>query len=106
MIKVYIAAPYTKGDTAVNVKRAIDAAAELIDAGYAPYVPQLTHFVHMAHPHDYGIWLEQDVEWLTACDCLLRLPGESNGASLEVAEAMRRNIPVFYDIKSLKAVMG
>ena len=44
MVKVYIASPYTKGDTAVNVKRQLDAVDELMDAGFAPFAPLYSHF--------------------------------------------------------------
>ena len=53
MIKVYIASLYTKGDVAVNVKRQIDAAHEVMNNGFAPFVPLYSHFQHMVHPRPY-----------------------------------------------------
>lgn len=94
-IKVYVAGSYTKGDVAVNVKNALDAANLLVEAGFYPFVPHLTHFWHMAHPRPYEFWLELDNLFLPACDALLRLPGESSGADKEVELAIKLKIPVF-----------
>ena len=102
MIKVYIASPYTIGDTAINVKRQLDCADELIKLGFAPFAPLYSHFQHMAHPQPYEAWVKLDIEWLLACDCLLRLPGKSTGADGEVNYARDSNIPVFYSIDELE----
>lgn len=101
MRKIYIASPYTQGDVAVNVKRQMDAANELMDLGFAPFAPLMSHFQHMAHPRSYAEWIQLDWEWLTVCDAVLRLPGDSIGANNEVAVAVARGIPVFYSIDEL-----
>ena len=98
MIKVYIASPYTLGDVAVNVKRQMDAADELIDSGFAPFVPLYSHFQHMAHPRPYSEWIRLDMEWLSCCDCLLRLDGISKGADDEVKFAEELGLPVFHTV--------
>lgn len=49
-IRVYVAGPYTKPDPRINTHNAIKAAAELMDAGYAPYVPHLNHLWHTVAP--------------------------------------------------------
>ena len=99
--KVYIASPYTKGDVAVNVKNQLDVADELMTLGYVPFVPLYSHFQHIAHPRPYSDWLELDLEWLPVCNYLLRLPGESSGADIEVDRARELNIPVYYRIADL-----
>ena len=101
MIKVYIASPYTKGDIAVNVKRQLDCFDELVNYGFAPFAPLYSHFQHMAHPRPYEDWIKLDLEWVTVCDCVLRLDGESSGADGEVKFAEERNIDVFYSIEEL-----
>lgn len=101
MIKVYIASPYTIGDVAVNVKLQLDTANKLMDLGFAPYVPLLTHFQHLVHPRPYGDWIKLDNEWVLVCDCVLRLGGESKGADAEVELAKKNHIPVYYSIKEL-----
>jgi len=79
MIKIYIASPYTIGDIAVNVKVQMDIADELMNLGFAPFVPLYSHFQHIAHPRPYEDWIRVDREWVRVCDCVLRLPGESKG---------------------------
>jgi nucleoside 2-deoxyribosyltransferase len=100
-IKVYIASPYTLGDVAVNVKRQIDCANELMDNGFVPFVPLYSHFQHMFHPRPYTDWIEIDLVWVESCDCLLRLDGESKGADGEVEYAIKLGIPVYYSLDEL-----
>ena len=101
MIKVYIASPYTLGDVAVNVKFQLDTADGLMGLGYAPFIPLLTHFLHMAHPRPYEDWIKVDREWVLACDVLLRLGGQSKGADSEVELAKQNDIPVYYSTQEL-----
>lgn len=98
---IYIASPYTLGDPAVNVKRQIDTADELITAGFAPFTPLLSHFQHMIHPRPYEDWTKLDFKWVEVCDCLLRLEGESKGADAEVALALELGKPVFYSVREV-----
>lgn len=100
-IKVYIASPYSKGDVAINVRRQIDAADELMNNGFAPFWPVHSHFHHLVHPRPYQDWIDVDLTWIDVCDCLLRLDGESPGADGEVARANELGIPVFYSIEEL-----
>lgn len=100
---VYIASPYTKGDNFVNTQRQITTAIELLkQPGIVPFCPLLNSvFVNMQHEFSYDKWLEVDFTYLSKCDYLLRLSGESSGADKEVAYAKEHGIPVFYDIDSL-----
>lgn len=93
--KIYVAGPYTLGDVAVNVRAAIDAANQLLALGFIPFVPHLSHFWHMIAHHPYEDWIRYDLQWLEACDAVLRLPGESKGADLEVKRAGELHIPVY-----------
>jgi hypothetical protein len=101
--RVYVAGPYSKGDVAENVHKAFKAANDLADLGFAPFVPHFTHFWHLMFERPYEFWLELDNQFLSCCQALLRLPGESNGADKEVALARKLGIPVFHDIDSLDA---
>lgn len=101
-IRVYIACPYSLGDTAMNVKNAMDAFEELLDLGFTPFNPLLSHFQHMLHPRPYKDWLEYDLQWLPVCHCVLRLPGESKGAEIEERKAKEYGIMVFHSIESLR----
>ena len=101
MITVYIASPYTAGDQAANVRAQMDAADELMTLGYCPVAPLLSHFVEIVHPRPYRDWMRVDMEILSRCDVLLRLPGESDGADEEVEHACNIGKPVMYDISQI-----
>ena len=101
MKKIYIAGPYSKGDVAINVKRAMDVANVLINMGFAPFCPHLSHFLHMNNAQPYEKWLDLDNQFIPVCDALLRLPGESSGSDKEVALAESLGIPVYYSINDL-----
>lgn len=100
-VKVYIASPYTIGDVAVNVKAQLDMVDVLMDKGFAPFAPLYSHFQHMAHPRPYKDWIEIDLVWVVACDCVLRIGGVSQGADNEVAVALDLGMPVFYNLGDL-----
>mgnify|MGYP003395547670 FL=1 len=98
--RIFVSGPYTSGDVAVNVKNAIDAASKLMDAGYAVYLPHLSHFWHLVSPRPYQDWLKLDLEWLKLCDAIVRLDGQSPGADGEVNFAKENGKPV-YTLKEL-----
>lgn len=100
--KIYVAGPYSKGDTAVNVRNAYVIAEELVKLECAPYVPHATHFWHLIFPHEYEFWLKLDLEYLPICDAIYRFPGESNGADDEVKEAQRLGMKVLYSMDDVK----
>ena len=93
-LKVFVSSPYTLPDPVENTRRAIAAGNSLMYAGYAPYVPHLNLLWHFHSPKSYEQWLTLDREWLTVCDAVFRLPGESPGADREVALAKELGIPV------------
>lgn len=99
---VYIASPYTIGDIAINVKRQIDTANILIDLGYCPIAPLLSHFQHLVHPRPYEDWVKIDNELVLRSDIVLRLHGESKGADAEVKLAILNNIPVVSSIEEIE----
>jgi hypothetical protein len=55
----------------------------------------------MIYPHDWEEWLRIDLDWLKVTDAVVRLPGYSKGASLEVAKAQELDIPVYYGVAAL-----
>lgn len=103
MTAVYITSPYTIGDVAQNVRRQIDAYNELFNAGFLPFAPLLSHFIHMVHPLDYEDWMLIDYNWIERCDCLLVLPGESKGSNREIRFAESIGKPVFYSVAEIRA---
>ena len=100
-MRIYIAGPYTKGDVAINVRSAILAGNRVLEKGHIPYIPHLTHFWHLLYPRPWSDWLMIDKEFLKLCDCVWRLPGDSNGADEEVALAINLNIPIFYSFEDI-----
>jgi hypothetical protein len=103
-MRVYIAGPYSQGDKEVNVRRAIDMASTLMRLGHVPFCPHLTHYIHLIHPEDYETWMSQDLEWLSVCDCVIRLTGESEGADREVLWATANDKPVYFNLAEFMEV--
>jgi hypothetical protein len=101
MKRIYLASPYSKGDHKENVRRQMRAAHNLMDLGYAPYVPLLSHYLHLFNPRPYEDWIKFDNSWVLVCDAVLRLPGESLGADSEVKLARENGIPVYFSFKEL-----
>jgi len=99
--KIYIASPYTIGDHLENVNVQMDMYYDLVQLGYLPFAPLYSHYIHERNPLPYDIWMEIDYAWIDSCDCLLRLPGESNGADLEVKYAEEKGMPIFYSVEEL-----
>ena len=97
-MKIYIASPYTNGDQAANVRVQLEAMHLLMKAGHLPFAPLLSHFAQIVYPKLYNDWMIYDMGWLEACDAVLRLPGESPGADLEVKHAKLLHIPISYNI--------
>jgi hypothetical protein len=101
MIKVYIASPYSIGIKLKNVRRQIDAKDQLMKAGFTAFCPLLSHYHDQIYPHKYNTWLDDSMEWLQVCDCLLRLKGKSEGADTEENYAKYFDIPVFHSVEEI-----
>jgi hypothetical protein len=98
--RIYVAGPYTSSPVS-NTLTAIDVGQELLDAGYAPMVPHLTHYWHMRIENPWQSWMELDLPWVSVAHAVYRIPGESTGADQEVALAESLGIPVYYSIADL-----
>ena len=98
---VYIASPYSDGNRLINVMTSLQYAEDLVEWGLIPFTPLLYHYWDELHEHDWEFWLNQCLYWVGKCDAVLRLPGESKGADIEVEYAQHRGIPVFYDVGDL-----
>jgi hypothetical protein len=105
--RVYIAGPISKGALEDNIRQATEAALSLIRAGYAPLCPHLSCFMggHLPQVLPGGTtaddWYEADLPWVAVADAVLRLPGESLGADLEVECAAEAGIPIFHDLAEI-----
>jgi hypothetical protein len=99
---IYIAGPYTNGDTILNIRRAITVADRLVDMGHTPFIPHMTYAWHMVSPHtDINFWYEYDLKWLEKCDALFRIIGDSHGADQEVLKATLLGLPVFMNFNDI-----
>lgn len=101
---IYIASPYTLGDKQTNVDKQRSVAHALLDFGYCPVAPLLSHYLEEMRPRPWHEWIQMDFELIRRCDALLRLPGESKGADMEVALARQLGMPVFYSINEMLEV--
>lgn len=97
---VFVSGPLS-GDVEENVGMAIKYSSELIDNGYVPITPHLMHYIENYKARYYGVWLNLSLELMTKADAVLRIPGDSPGADIEVREAEKIGIPVFYSIEDL-----
>lgn len=98
--RIYIAAPYSKGVPDKVMVDVIDAAEALAAAGWAPFIPHTMTFLWaVRHQHPVEYWYAFDLEWLRACDALVRLPGESKGADAEVAFALNLGLAVYRTVE-------
>lgn len=107
-MRIYIAGPYT-ADTdeqiLENVHRALDVGIELINRGYTPFVPHLTHWLEKRAKRTVGSisyerWLEYGTKWLEQCDALL-YTASSPGADRELEDAYFIGMPVYRSIDEL-----
>ncbi len=106
MKMIYIASPYTLGDKIINVNRQLDTADRLMDLGLCPVIPLLTHFQEIRKSRMYKEWMRIDFEKIRRSDAVLRLFGASKGADREVRYAVKKQIPVFFDIEDvIKGIM-
>ena len=99
-MRVYIAGPYTKGDRSENVRNAMKAMDQLIEAGHEPFCPLLTHFQDLAFPRPWEDWMRIDLAWLPFAEAVVRLPGPSDGSDIETHEASKLGIAIFYSLEA------
>ncbi len=102
MIKVFIASPYRTGDMSSNIRLQSDIYSGLMDLGFAPYgsiVSSLSQ--HIAHPKPHEEWVKIENEFISVCNCVLRVGGESKGADECVNYAKSLKKEIFYSINDL-----
>lgn len=105
MRKIFISSPYSADSQMLrtaNVIRSMDAAEVLFRNGFEPMCPLLWHYYDELKPgRTWQQWINTCLTWLPSCDALVRLSGPSQGADIEVAEAMKLGIPVFFGLEDL-----
>lgn len=106
-LRVYIAGPLSgSGDREANVRKAVEAGKACIKHGLAPLIPHLTHYVDPDDSLTHQVWLDVDLPWVSVADAVLRLPGESKGADMEVERATEVGVPVFFSMHDLLKAAG
>lgn len=94
-MRVYVAGPISS-DPMVGIHRAFVASRQMFLDGLAPFIPHADAFWFLPDGH-WNSYLEYDAEFVSVCEAVYRLDGESRGADLEVTWAREHGIPVFYE---------
>lgn len=105
-LRIFIAGPMsTSGEPGPNLHAAANVAAELVLRRHLPFVPHVNWILHAIRPEvPAAVWREWSIRWVTSCDVVFRLPGESFGADEEVAVAERRGIPVVRSVVEVERI--
>ena len=116
-LKIYIAGPYSPKNCDLhtapiiahrNVKKAIEVFWQLVKKGHYPYIPHLSHFIHLETPEyitppPQEFWYKFDLEWLKCCDAIFMLEGweNSRGARFELETAKKLGLKVFFKLEDV-----
>lgn len=98
---LYLAGPYSLNPAhctheAIMVGRAILDNPRIGEFfSYSPVIPHLTFYWDSVAPMEYERWLDYDLDVLHHCEAIVRLPGKSSGADIELAYAMGQGKDVF-----------
>ena len=98
---IYIAGPYSQGNTMDNIQKACLVAEILADSDYVPFVPHLMAFMHLQGQRPEGYWKAIGLAWVDRCDAVFRMEGESPGADAECQRALEQGKAVHYTLKGL-----
>jgi hypothetical protein len=102
---VYVAGPISN-DVFEGVHRGFAAGKQMFQDGMAPFIPHADAFWFLGEGN-WNAYLEYDLEYVSICDAVFRLDGESKGADLECEVALTLGIPVFkeadYDLLLMHA---
>ena len=105
--KVYLSGPISNGDMLssperwANVMEAMRVGVGLMNDGFWVHIPHLSQFYDFVGGRKYEDMLQDDRIMVEFCDCLLRLPGISNGADREVEWAQKAGKEIFYSRQQL-----
>lgn len=112
MKRVYVAGAYSADNVLKvfeNMRAGMVLAREVLDAGYAPFVPWFDYHFSMIAP---GMTLQQyynySMAWLEASDAMILVPGweTSNGTKAEIARARELKIPIYISLEDLKRCLN
>ncbi len=120
-MRIYVAGPYspsiikptpTLHDASLYAQRHTDAAVAagwvLMGRGHFPYIPHLSHYVHIQTPEGQPPlpskwWVDFDVAFLEVCDAILMIGDwrNSRGAVSELDYAKEHAMYVFYEVNDV-----
>lgn len=109
-MRIYIAGPYAAKNCTLhdatriaqqNVDKAIKVFHELKAEGHKPFVPHLSHYIHLAGDKDYADWwYKYDLTFLDHwAEAIFMMKGwkESKGATLELKRARELMLLVIFE---------
>lgn len=102
---IYLACPMRSGSWTNNVRTACQVAKDLMRKGYSVINPITSWLADLVEPTEFKNWIEMDYGLIDVSDCVLRVPGTSEGADLEMDYAARNDTPFFSDISELYSEM-
>lgn len=103
--RVYVCGPY-EAEQAVNVRAAVAAAEQIVDAGHLPYVPHLYHLWDLVSCHSQAYYVAMDRAWLVQCDVMVVLDvRQSTGVRGDVEAARQAGIPYMW-LSTFRAQFG
>lgn len=111
---ILIAGPYrsgTDGDPAriaANLERLEEASAPIFRLGHVPMIGEwvalpILRNIDAADAADGDVMYETAHRLLQHCDAVLRLPGASAGADMDVTIARERGLPVYFAVDEIPA---
>lgn len=106
----YVSGPYThktEWGTRKNIEAAADIAAQLWDMGFGVICPH-TNTAFFGGAATYHQFMEADLIILERCDLVVMTPNwqDSNGARMEHAHALEKEVPVYYWPGGISALVG
>jgi len=93
---IYVAGPYTHPDPVENTHKAAKVAMAIYEhsAEWVPFVPHLSLLWHMICPRSPQFWYDIDLDQMYHCQAIVRLPGASSGADVEMQQAREWGLEV------------
>jgi len=114
ILKIYVAGPYTPTSGNLhdavrkahqNTLSAIGLGLKIIDRGHLPFIPHLTHYIHIesrvALPKAF--FQRYDFAWLEHCDALYFM-GPSEGANRELEWAKDHGLRIFMELSQIPRI--
>ena len=81
------------------MRRGIQAASQVIEAGFSPFTPWTDVLLHLQAGYDLKTCYNMSMAWLERSDAVIVVPEgaeRSHGTQAELARAEELGIPIFY----------